>query len=249
VALGSSAGQFNQGDQSVAIGSNAGCTGLSEFSVSLGHNSGTNESSSNSKNTYLGASTNCSIGTIITKSTAVGFDATVTASNQIVLGTSTETVEIPGSLGTNLTVTILNLIYPVGSIYMNYISDSNPTILLNWSTSTWVEVKQKTLVGYDSGDSNFNTLGGNGGYANIQPHNHQWYNLIGGDNSAYVIDATNASSGSAKSYKEDGADSSYFSDPLDTISYYTATTITGDSNTATSNYPPYFIVTIWKRSS
>jgi hypothetical protein len=240
VALGSSAGQFNQGDQSVAIGSNAGCTGLSEFSVSLGHNSGQNETSSNSKNTYLGAGTNCSIGTIITESTAVGFNATVTASNQIVLGTSSETVEIPGSLGT----TILNLIYPIGATYMNADaskSTQNPNVILNWPASTWVEVQAKTLVGYDGGT--FSPVGVAGGYANIQPHGHQWY-IHDGSTSGEVIDATNGN-GKASSYDTDG-NTSAFPDPL-VNNYYTGSTIKFDSNPI-SNYPPYVVVNIWTRT-
>ena len=48
----------------------------------------------------MGAFTNCN-NTGYAQSTAIGYGAQITASNQIVLGTATETVSIPGKIGTN----------------------------------------------------------------------------------------------------------------------------------------------------
>ena len=50
-------------------------------------------------NTYLGYMTGCTGNISYTNSTAVGYDATITANNQIVLGTSAESVYVPGATG------------------------------------------------------------------------------------------------------------------------------------------------------
>lgn len=54
-----------------------------------------------SRNTFLGTGTNFSSATQHNDSTAVGYGALITASNQIVLGRSTETVNIPGKIQAN----------------------------------------------------------------------------------------------------------------------------------------------------
>ena len=80
-----------------AIGYNsllANTTG--DFNVSLGGGAGvTNTTGSN--NTYLGRAADANAATY-SNSTAVGSNATITASNQIMLGTLTETVTIPRTI-------------------------------------------------------------------------------------------------------------------------------------------------------
>ena len=87
VALGSEAGSNINGNANTAIGSNAG-----QYAGAGGYN-----------NTFIGYKAdvvNSGSTTTITyhNSTAIGSDSKITASNQIVLGTSTETVTIPGWL-------------------------------------------------------------------------------------------------------------------------------------------------------
>lgn len=67
-----------------------------EKNVAMGYSTGrTNLIGSN--NTYLGAGADASNGlTDLSGSTAIGYGATITANNQIVLGTATESVSIPG---------------------------------------------------------------------------------------------------------------------------------------------------------
>jgi hypothetical protein len=269
IALGEQAAANGQSTSSIAIGHLAGygylsgsttvvSSKLGTSSIAIGQYSGQNEgfgnNTGNTGNMYLGLNTSCSTsGGPFQYSSAIGYNAKITASNQIMLGTTGSSINALGSLGTELKYTILNMIYPVGSIYMNYTSSSTPNTLLGWPTtsgytSTWVQVKQYTLVGYDSTDSSFNTLGGVGGYANIQPHNHLWY---GYDSSTKnrVIDSTNGGNGRGGSYSSNGTTLNYFDDPNLEASYYTSRTIATDPNTNSSNYPPYLIVTMWKRTS
>ena len=70
-------------------------------------------------------------------------------------------------------VTILNAIYPVGSIYTNAAEATNPATLLGFGT--WVAFGAgRVMVGLDSGDTNFDTLGETGGSkdAIVVSHNH-----------------------------------------------------------------------------
>jgi hypothetical protein len=86
------------GNNNAATGTNALYNTTSgDFNVANGFAAGGNNKNSN--NTFLGASSD--VNTLITNyerfsnSTALGYNSKITASNQIVLGTSTETVRIP----------------------------------------------------------------------------------------------------------------------------------------------------------
>jgi hypothetical protein len=63
----------------------------------IGLRAGANDISGNN-NTFLGAYSNVNSTLIINNSTAIGYNAKVTESNQIVLGTSSEIVSIPGNI-------------------------------------------------------------------------------------------------------------------------------------------------------
>ena len=140
VAIGSEAGNIRQGTESVAIGHRAGIQDQSNNSIAIGFNAGNNtqgESSvaighraaQNNQGAYsvaIGPNTVCQNSS----SVALGSGATTTANNQIVLGTATETVKIPGQLDVsgNLTVSnptsnsaLINVIGPgVGGTYVMY---------------------------------------------------------------------------------------------------------------------------------
>jgi len=76
-----------------ALGNQAGYTGLGYQGATGG-----------AYNTYLGANTNngATAGNIgYSYSTALGYNASITANNQIMMGTTTETVYIPGTLNIN----------------------------------------------------------------------------------------------------------------------------------------------------
>ena len=103
VAVGSSALEFNiNSENNTAIGTQA-LFGQRDGSnnTAIGINAGLNDVSG-SFNTYLGANTDTNASaTPYLKSTAIGYGARIDLSNQIVLGTSSERVYIPGKLFLN----------------------------------------------------------------------------------------------------------------------------------------------------
>ena len=108
VAVGSSALEFNtNSENNTAIGTQA-LFGQRDGSnnTAIGINAGLNDVSG-SFNTYLGANTDTNASaTPYLKSTAIGYGARIDLSNQIVLGTSSERIDIPGRLfvqGTQIT--------------------------------------------------------------------------------------------------------------------------------------------------
>lgn len=69
----------------------------------------------------------------------------------------------------------VNLIYPIGSIYMS-INNKNPSDIFG---GTWERIKGKMLVGVDENDADFNESSKTGGekevtltVEQIPPHNH-----------------------------------------------------------------------------
>jgi hypothetical protein len=99
-----------------------------------------------SYNTFLGATTDLDAATNAwTKSTAIGYNAKITASNQIVLGTASETVSIPGSLGFATTAT--------STTYKPFIMRDNPILLRQGSDTNHGLVHGNSF--YPNGTSTF----------------------------------------------------------------------------------------------
>ena len=83
------------GNSNTSIGSYSGFSDISgNYNTSIGYESGYNSTGNN--NTFLGSFTDVSSNSVIANSTAIGYNAKALLSNQIVLGTSTEKVYIPG---------------------------------------------------------------------------------------------------------------------------------------------------------
>lgn len=102
VAIGRYALQhINSGDSNVAIGEGSGW-GLNTSgnnNVCIGLNSGRAPSLAAYANcTFLGAETQLNITSPYTNSTAIGYGATISASNQVSIGTASETIQCPGGV-------------------------------------------------------------------------------------------------------------------------------------------------------
>ena len=65
-----------------------------------------------------------------------------------------------GNSAVNLT-TLINIVYPVGSVYISKTDNRNPNTILG--AGTWIAVDGKALFGYKSGDADFGTVGSGGG--------------------------------------------------------------------------------------
>ena len=129
--------------------------------TALGHSSGLNDISGN-LNTFIGMYSDISSNSTITNSTALGYNAKITNSNQIMLGTASETVVIPGtstlngkliagsdvSLNKNLYVqadTSLN-----GNLYVAGTLTFNSLTLNNKLTSSDISVNKNLYVQLDT---------------------------------------------------------------------------------------------------
>lgn len=67
-----------------------------------------------------------------------------------------------GGTGQTTLSGLLNLVYPVGSVYINVSDSTNPGTLLGFGT--WAALGAgRMIVGYDSGDTNFDSAGETGG--------------------------------------------------------------------------------------
>ena len=97
-----SVGAFTQNNVSstnyaTMVGTNAGRYAAGNYNTMIGYSSGQGSSGYSVTNcSSLGA--NSVFPTGVTQSTAIGYGATITTSNQIMMGTSTETVTIAGNL-------------------------------------------------------------------------------------------------------------------------------------------------------
>jgi hypothetical protein len=87
------------GLQNTAIGLNTLYnSSIGNSNVSIGYNSGIFLTGNSNNNTFLGTNTDVLLDSVLyNNSTALGYQAIIDASNQIVLGTSSEKVKIPGS--------------------------------------------------------------------------------------------------------------------------------------------------------
>lgn len=212
-------------------------------------------------NTAAAVRTNLGLGTIATQnsdsvSITGGAISGVTLS---VTGTPTAPTASPGTSDTQIATTAfvqvaLQALYPVGSVYINAAVTTNPATLLGFGT--WVEIGAgRVLVGQDTGDASFNTLGETGGSKNAIAVSH-----------THTASATVNDPGHVHQQRRDdnyGAQGTSFGNPdanWGTVEYGpTSPSTTGISvgvtvNSAGSsgvnaNLQPYIVVKMWQRTA
>ena len=91
---------------------------------------------------------------LITKAPTAG-----NASQEFAVATATT-----GNSAVNLT-TLINIVYPVGSVYISKTDNRNPNTILG--IGTWAAVDGKALFGYKAADADFGTAGVGGGSKNL----------------------------------------------------------------------------------
>ena len=124
--------------------------------------------------------------------------------------------------------TLLDIQYPIGKTEIFY-DDLDHS---NYLGFTWEKYAAgRCLVGKDSNDTDFDTLGKTGGSKYLEKHNHQGFGLDGND----VKLNNGSSSGIALNFSWNTGGSSF----------YTNNVGTGNSG----NLQPYIVVNIWKRVS
>jgi len=149
---------------------------------------------------------------------------------------------------------VLQALYPVGTVYTNATSSTNPATLLGFGT--WSAFGAgKVMVGLDSGDATFSTVGNTGGSkdAIVVSHTHSATSTVTdpghvhpiGFGDRIVSSATLLGSGSNDVY---GTRTTAVRSATTGISVSTSNSTTGSSAT-NANLPPYVVVYLWKRTA
>ncbi len=172
-------------------------------------------------------------------------------------GTPTAPTATAGSNTTQLATTAfvtaaLSAAYPVGSIYINAGSSSNPNTLLGFGTWTAFGAG-KVLVGFDSGDALFDTLEETGGSkdAIVVSHTHTATVTDSGHthtttgHSDGIIDAFSGSNGRYAQPKASGQNTTSDS----SVTGISVTNASSGSSGTNANIQPYITVRMWKRTA
>lgn len=147
----------------------------------------------------------------------------------------------------------LGAIYPVGSVYTNASVSTNPATLLGFGTWTAFGTG-RVLVGVDSGNAAFDTLGETGGSADaiVVSHNHTATSTDAGHTHSISTPVTGLTSGGASGWQGANTGNSYTASASTTASGQASitTTIASTGSSATNaNLPPYITVYMWKRTA
>ena len=206
--VGRSAGSnITTGSSNVCIGQNSGQNIISgSVNVCIGQGAGGSNATSGNSNTFLGGNTTSTVN--VGSSTVIGYNAQATASNQIVLGTSSETVIVPSGVITsssgNLyfgsvkppTLGNLNLGLGIGVFQSGNTSTAN-SVGIGYGSLNTCQSTSNTAVGYYAlptltSGSNNTAIGKEAGGIN------GGIGVITGSNNTFVgANATVASGGSA----------------------------------------------------
>lgn len=149
--------------------------------------------------------------------------------------------------------TILNRVYPVGSVVTFGVS-TNPATLLG--IGTWTAIAGKVIVGLDSGQTEFDTLDETGGaktvtltaaQSGLPAHNHA---ITDAGHTHVILGVNGASMGNGSSYP--GLSDTTNRNPS-TQSSTTGITINNntaaDAASAHNNLQPYIVKYVWQRTA
>ncbi|MDB4522775.1 hypothetical protein N9074_01350 [Akkermansiaceae bacterium] len=154
--------------------------------------------------------------------------------------------------------TVLGGIYPVDSLLTTTRvgNPGDPDYFFSGITfGTWAPYAEgRVLVGIDSTDSSFDTIGETGGTKEVTlnnnqiHHNHQWHASHGGG--SHRIELNGATPGRG-SYNSVGSDDNFENAATLSGNYYTNInrTAVSEARTAVNNLQPYIVTYIWKRTA
>lgn len=131
---------------------------------------------------------------------AAAISSKADANDPVLTGTPVAPTATFGTNTTQLATTAfvqaaLKAMYPVGSVYINASSSTNPATLLGFGT--WVTVGDgKVLVNQDTADTSFDTLGETGGSKDAIVVSHTHTGTTGNQSADHTHSGTTAGSGS-----------------------------------------------------
>lgn len=137
-------------------------------------------------------------------------------------------------------------LYPVGSIYTNATSSTNPGTLLGFGT--WSAFGAgRVMVGFDSSNALFDTAEETGGSANAIVVSHTHTATVTDPGHLHTIVASSNQVGNSGSYAQ-GTASGTSNTSTATTGITVSNSTTGSSGT-NANYQPYITVYMWKRTA
>ena len=169
---------------------------------------------------------------VTTLGTAQASKAVTADANVDITGVRNLTCSGTITIGSN-TATTLQAVYPVGSIYINAASSTNPATLLGFGT--WAAFGAgRVIVGLDSGDSDFDTAQETGGAKTVT--------LTTSQIPAHTHTATLMGNGSDE--LQDLPASGDNTNPSRTM-----TTSSTGGGSAHNNVQPYIVAYMWRRTA
>ena len=143
VALGCNTLIVNTGINNTVVGSNSlvnNTTGKSNVSIGQGNAS---NNITGSYNTFLGSE--CNTGSNYNNSTCIGYGSIITGSNQVVLGTSNETVYCNKISAPNNQILTYSSIPSVQSNQIGYQVTNSRTIAISFISNSYIKISLATL--------------------------------------------------------------------------------------------------------
>ena len=143
---------------------------------------------------------------------------------------------------------VLQTMYPVGSVYTNATSSTNPGTLLGFGTWTAFGAG-KVMIGLDSGDATFSTVGNTGGSKDAITVSHTHTATVTDSGHAHSYSITNNGNQSLSgggSTANLGVSAATTGTATTGISVAVSTT---GSSATNANLPPYVVVYCWKRTA
>ena len=136
--------------------------------------------------------------------------------------------------------------YPVGSIYINATSSTNPATLLGFGT--WVAFGAgRVMVGLDAGNAAFDTAEETGGSADAIVVSHTHTATVTDPGHSHTIPVSSNEGGNSQSYVQGSASGTSNTSTVTTgISVSNSTTGSSGTN---ANLQPYIVVRMWKRTA
>lgn len=158
------------------------------------------------------------------------------------------------SVGTNTTqlataalvFAAMQALYPVGTIYSNISSSTNPATLFGFGT--WTAITGRVIVGLDSGDASFDTVGETGGSKDAIVVSHTHTATVTDPGHTHTAN-TGTSNGGQTHFGR------YSLGTLGTLTTNSATTgitvanSTEGSSGTNANLQPYVVAYVWKRTA
>jgi hypothetical protein len=156
------------------------------------------------------------------------------------------------SLGTNTTqlattAFVLAAIYPIGSIYINATSASNPNTLLGFGTWTAFGAG-RVMVGLDAGDALFDTAEETGGSKDAVVVSHTHTATVTDPSHSHAVTFTSQLGGGGGGADVNGSASGSKGTTSVTTGITVANSTEGSSAT-NANVQPFIVVRMWKRTA